>query len=116
MATDKRARIGAGLRTARNSRGLTQAEVARRVGVGPQQIARYEAGTDPIPLIRFAMMCEVLRADPRDLLFGDDGLDLRDLGSDLTEAVALARSALRLSPPIRRSVRSLLDQLTLDAA
>ena len=58
----ERAFVGERLRQARERRGLSQAELARRIETGPNQITRYENGqAEPstIQLKRLARYLEV---------------------------------------------------------
>ena len=108
---EQRRQIGQRVSVARRTRGLTQAALAAQVGVGAQQVHRYETGAEPIPLLRFAALCEALGAEPRDLLFGAGALRADDLGADLREAFGLARAAVALDPAIRRALRALVSEL-----
>ena len=109
---EQRRQIGQRVSAARRTRGLTQATLAAQVGVGAQQIHRYEVGTEPIPLLRFAALCEALGAEPRDILFDAEAFGTDDLGTDLREAFSLARAAIALDPAIRRALGALVGELT----
>jgi len=52
--------VGALLRKARLNRDLTQADLAKRVGVSKSQLSQYELGEKPIPLVELEAMAEIL--------------------------------------------------------
>jgi transcriptional regulator with XRE-family HTH domain len=60
--------LGAAAREAREQRGLTQAEVAVRIGVAMEVYGRIERGLLLPSMQTFLSMCHVLEADPRALL------------------------------------------------
>jgi transcriptional regulator with XRE-family HTH domain len=60
--------LGAGAREARLLRGLTQAEVADRVGIAMEVYGRIERGVLLPSIQTFVGICHVLEADPRVLL------------------------------------------------
>jgi len=53
-------RIGRKIRELRRQRGLTQMELAERVGVSFQQIQKYEKGATRISVERLDQICKVL--------------------------------------------------------
>lgn len=55
------------LRQARQSRGLTQEQLARKIGVDQAAISRMENGKQRITLEVLGLMAEALGMDPRDL-------------------------------------------------
>ncbi len=55
------------LRQARQSRGLTQEQLARKIGVDQAAISRMENGKQRITLELLGRMAEALGMDPRDL-------------------------------------------------
>ena len=60
--------IGTRIKTARQARGLTQAEVGNALGILPQHVQAWEAGRrNPGPK-HLAKLAEVLGLDVRDLL------------------------------------------------
>lgn len=54
------------LRAARSALGLTQGEVAERMGVDPRTVSHYEQGTREIPLYRARDYARVLRREAMD--------------------------------------------------
>lgn len=72
-------RLGEGLRGARTAAGVSQAELARRLGVAPNQVNRWEAGGRRLDL-ETIQQAEELMSLPRGTVFrlagyvDDDGL------------------------------------------
>jgi transcriptional regulator with XRE-family HTH domain len=62
------AQIGSALRAARWSRGVTQDDLARLLGVDRTTIARYEAGTRPIPAAALVRCTRFLQMTVDELL------------------------------------------------
>ena len=60
--------LGAAAREARLQRGLTQAEVADRIGIAMEVYGRIERGVLLPSIQTFLGICHVLEADPRVLL------------------------------------------------
>lgn len=60
--------LGAAAREVRLQRGLTQAEVAERIGIAMEVYGRIERGVLLPSLPTFLGICHVLEADPRALL------------------------------------------------
>jgi transcriptional regulator with XRE-family HTH domain len=60
--------LGAAAREARVQRGLTQAEVADRIGIAMEVYGRIERGVLLPSIQTFVGICHVLEADPRVLL------------------------------------------------
>lgn len=53
---------------ARKDAGLTQVELAERMGKSQQFVSRLESGERRIDLLEFIMLSRAIKADPRDLL------------------------------------------------
>lgn len=67
---DRDREIGAIVRTLRDARSLTQAELGRLVGTSLQQIQKYEKGTNRIPSSRLEKLSTALQV-PISTFFGD---------------------------------------------
>ena len=52
--------------------GLSQTELAKKIGVVPQSVAQYFSGRAMPALDTFAKICAVLDIDPADILCIDD--------------------------------------------
>ncbi len=52
--------VGAVLRQVRLEQNLSQAELAKRVGVSKSRLSQYELGERPIPVVELEAMCEIL--------------------------------------------------------
>lgn len=100
-ASDIDIEIGTRLRAARNRLGLSQAEVAAKLGISFQQIQKYERGDNRLALSTVARIRDVLRIEPIDLLpaLREDGSAMPDpvaaMGQNIT-GVHLARIFGRL--------------------
>jgi transcriptional regulator with XRE-family HTH domain len=64
--------VGAKLRFARNSKGLSQEQLALKMGLTFQQIQKYEKGTNRIGASRLWQFCKILGVDAN---YFFDGLD-----------------------------------------
>lgn len=60
--------LGSRLRTARQNAGLTQSDVASRLGVTYQAISNYERGKCRVESGVFRQLCILYHVSPRDLL------------------------------------------------
>lgn len=60
--------IGANLRRYRDRKGLTQRDVAQRVGVTPQQIQKYESGSSRVSADALIAFADILDTPILDLL------------------------------------------------
>lgn len=99
--TDIDIEIGARFRAARNRLGLSQTQVAERLGISFQQIQKYERGDNRLALSTVARIRDVLNIEPMDLLpaLREDGSAMPDpvaaMGQNIT-GVHLARIFGRL--------------------
>ena len=66
--------VGARLRMLRNQSGMSQAVLARKVGLTFQQIQKYETGVNRISASKLWQFCDVLDAVPNDFYIGLDNL------------------------------------------
>ena len=61
------------MRQLRELRGLTQVEIARRLGLSFQQVQKYETGANRISSSRMWQVCEVLDMTPEHFFEGLEG-------------------------------------------
>jgi len=62
--------LGARLAEARKAQGLTQIELAERLAIPQQTLARYEVGRSRVPISLLLTMAQVLRFSLDDMLMG----------------------------------------------
>ena len=62
--------VGARIKAARESRELTQDQLARKLGVTWVTISRWERGINPPPVNRLRVLAQVLGVSSGDLLDG----------------------------------------------
>ncbi|MFK0297728.1 helix-turn-helix domain-containing protein [Brevundimonas sp. NPDC090276] len=55
--------LGARLRSIRENHGLTQAEMARRLGISTNQWGRHESGANRLPAARLWQFCEAMKIE-----------------------------------------------------
>lgn len=98
--------IGERLREARVKRGLTQAEVAERLGVTRSVIARYESGINDPPSENISKMAEILGVSA-DYLLGrtHDPRPISSIEQLLPEAIPLDKLRL-VAIPIYGEIRA----------
>ena len=113
--------IGKRLRMLRVSRGLSQVELSKKLGITYKQLHKYESGSGRISAGRLVELANLLDASPclifEDELFGDeppskpDGEETLELPTD-KHRLAVARAFDRIrSPSVRRTVADLIAQL-----
>lgn len=74
---------GERLRQERERLGLSQHELARRIGTGPNQVSRYETGESEPSTVQLAYLARELSVTTDYLLGLTDGRDFEVLESDL---------------------------------
>lgn len=68
-------RIGAEMRARRAALRLSQDAVAEQLGVSQAQMAKYESGTNQVPIDKVPALVEILQVDVSSLLgIGSNGL------------------------------------------
>lgn len=108
ISTPHDATIGRNVRTHRERRGLTQAELAGRIGVTFQQVQKYEKGSNRIAASRLCLIAQALDV-PTSTLLGQtpDASDPVAAMCAHPSGADLARAWLDLSPPLQRAVLQL---------
>lgn len=99
------ATVGRRIRQRRLLAGLTQGQLGAEVGVGFQQIWKYERGDSRVSAGRLALIAEVLGM-PVAWFFGGDGPEAPAPDFD---ALRLAGQIARLSPHQRAAAEQLID-------
>lgn len=112
--------IGTRLRAARNRLGLSQTEVAAKLGISFQQIQKYERGDNRLALSTVARIRDVLRIEPIDLLpaLRENGSAMPDpvaaMGQNIT-GVHLARIFGRLPAPQQHNLLNVAKAIDVAA-
>jgi transcriptional regulator with XRE-family HTH domain len=66
--TNRQERLRALLKVARKKAGLTQDELAQRMGAYKTFVSKYERGERQLDVIEFIAVAEALKLDPRALI------------------------------------------------
>ena len=93
------------LREARLSRGMTQAELAERIGVVKSTVAGYETGRSEPNMEKFAQIMAVLNIDANALLRDEMAGECAQTGIPSSEALRLAEDFDRLDGHGKRMLR-----------
>ncbi len=100
--------VGAAARAARARLGLTQADVAERVGIAMEVYSRMERGKVLPSVTTLRRLCQVLRIGADTLLGLDEGALVAPLERDAKEAEGVPAGVPGEDPPrLRRLVRVL---------
>ena len=110
--------VGQRIRAVRRVRGVTQTELAEKVGVKFQQVQKYETGMNRVSCSRLVMIAEALEADPSFFIQPKeistaDRPDFADLSGDDIKWLRLGRS---MTDAERRAVLNLIEEITESAA
>jgi len=101
--------FGEKLKQSRESKGISQAELARRVGISRAAISRYESGErTQISAPICVAICNVLEITPKELT--DNAYDLRVYANE-REAEQAANSSKRDRAEAMKEMKKLLDML-----
>lgn len=95
------------LRQLRETKGRSQAHVARSVGISPAQLARLEANQRGLYLDDFVRIVETLGEKPGNLLPSDLG--------DIARLKPLIDLLVPLGPPMLARIETIVEQLVLIA-
>ena len=105
---DMFAELGRTLRHLRESAGLSQAELARRSGVGKSQLSKYESGKELPKLETLARLLEALGIEPLTLFYSEHLLRHR---AEIAPASLLVTTTTPLDDPALESFRRLFGHL-----
>jgi len=98
------AELGQTLRTLRESKDLSQGELARRAGMGKSQVSKYENGKELPKLDSLERLLEVLGAEPLTLFYTAHLLKHR---AEVSSAAILVTATPLLDDPALASFRRL---------
>ncbi len=102
--------LGAKIRAARLSAGMTQAALGVAVSVSFQQMQKYESGRDRVAAGTLQKISDVLGIHPREF-FGKAPAPVGGV-AELREAMSIAASVQRIpSSPLRRRFLALIEEL-----
>ena len=104
--------ISARIRERRQLAGLTQKDLAQKIGVTFQQLQKYEAGTNRVPVSRLWSIAQVLDAPITAFFSGVGAKQDEDSPSPLSfkEAV-LVRHYRATSPGLQDAVRAFMAEV-----
>lgn len=91
--------------------GVSQAQLARRLGITFQQVQKYERGTNRIHFGRFLEICDALGASPQDVIeevLGCLDRPLPEPTRDDEETLQLVSAAYRTPERLRRPFAALM--------
>lgn len=97
-------KIAERVRQARRGRGLSQEQLAERIGVQPETVSRYETGSVPLSLTMLYRVSDALDVPVDSLLVVDQGRGLDDR--------ELRRCWTLLDDATREAIMQLLRRLT----
>ena len=108
----RRVEIAARLRSMRISRKWTQANLARSIGVSPQQMQKYESGTDRVPSDRMMLIAEMLECDVSELISGApvsvDNAQMPE-GAEVQKSRLLIDLAMISDPKLLRVIHDIIN-------
>jgi transcriptional regulator with XRE-family HTH domain len=103
-AQDMFAELGRTLRLLREKAGLSQAELARRSGIGKSQLSKYESGKELPKLPTLARLLEALETDPLTFFYSAHLFEHR---ADIAPATLLVATTRPHNEPALESFRRL---------
>jgi transcriptional regulator with XRE-family HTH domain len=98
--------IGARIRYARLERGMSQTDLASKIGVSFQQVQKYERGHSSIFASRLVMVAEAMYMDPADFMS-----DVRSHQMDSISSIGMAQLINELPTKTIMSLREIITQL-----
>lgn len=105
--------VGRRLKLLRKQRGISQKQLAERLGVTFQQIQKYEKGLNRLPASRMLSICFALDITPNDL-FHDlltKEFPVKDPLDYTREEIDLIECLRQLAPPAKSQMREIVRTL-----
>lgn len=87
MTQEERKQFGYRLKTARKEKGLSQEELANRIGLKVGTVSKYEQGDRTPGLYRMQMIAEALDTDPSIFVTSEDGYQKMKNTTDFDDSV-----------------------------
>jgi transcriptional regulator with XRE-family HTH domain len=107
-------KIGAQLRLRREALGLTRRELAVRLDVSPQQLAKYETGLDRIATSRLLAACEALGLSMAELV--EEAAGAPPAPVEGRRLWMLGKAAASLPPALQRALVAFVGALAREVA
>ena len=110
--------VGAKIRIFRSHRGISQTDLARKIGVAFQQVQKYEKGTNRVGASRLVQIADVLKVPITSLFAGVDRHATKDTKSpqELLADTAALKLLKGFGDISDRSLRSALVHLVTHIA
>lgn len=89
LVQERREDIGRRIKFTREARGLTQRELAARVGCGKSHISQIESASGSCSLKMFIAVCDALTADPAFIFANVSGHRMDELHKSLERGLAI---------------------------
>lgn len=109
------AEIGERIRLRRASLGMSQAELAERIGMSFQQVQKYERGANRIASSILIRVADALDCAPGDLLVGAKSRNRRSNAVERRVDAAAARIKMLKSVAARKKILAALEALLAEA-
>jgi transcriptional regulator with XRE-family HTH domain len=108
--------VGARLKAARLSSGVSQGDIAEMLGLTFQQIQKYERGLNRMPAVHYRKLNERLGLDLSDLITAGDGRSVFSKFASQHGALDLAKAFLVLPSSHRELVLQMVKVLATQNA
>ncbi len=113
-ATDIDRALGERIRAWWIALGITQQQMAGRLGISYQQVRKYEIGANRISVVRLCDLCRVLGLVPAELLT-DPAPVAKPVEGVRRDQLELARHMMQLTPRHRQAVMRFVKALGASA-
>jgi transcriptional regulator with XRE-family HTH domain len=114
--------VAARIRTQRKVRGLSQTALGKALGIGYQQVQKYENGKNRLGASRLQQIAKVLDVTPDFFFEGESAKAVKDVSNEITsikrfissrDGLALAKAFTSISDAkLRRIIVALVEKIT----
>lgn len=105
--------LGVQIRKVRQERGMTQADIAKALGVSQVTITRLESGSQNIAISKLFKIANALRVPPHKLLSSEPLIPWREKESEIKGHAAEAVAGYKTSPEAYEPVKLFNEMLSL---